>query len=76
MKGNDDTPVGRVLIGRLDVERATEALAEPAPQVMDGPVGQRDVGHAAGVLADLLGRPEAGIDVDGHVVVGLPGDAD
>lgn len=75
MKRNDDSPIWRILVRRAQVEQAGEDFTQPAPQIVHGAVGQRHVGHAAGPARDLVGRPEAAIDVDRLVPIGQPRDA-
>lgn len=68
--------VRRVLVGRLEVERAAEKLTQLAPKVVDSAVCQCHVGDTLGAALHLVGRPEPRVDVDSLKTVGVPGDPD
>ena len=70
-----DALVGRVLVGRLEAERCAEALAQAAPQVVHGALGQGDVGHAGRAAGDLVAGPEARVNVDRLESLRCPRDA-
>lgn len=76
MEDDQHAPVGRVRVGRLDVEAAAERRPQPASKVVHRPVDQRHVSHATREFGQLDGRPERRADVDRLEAVSLPRDTD